>query len=111
MFYSSRLINKIAVNAEYQSKFESAKRTLKWAAHFSDATNAEIVANATRGIIPTYTVMDFSTSYEWKRYRLQAGINNLTNTSYFTRRATGYPGPGIIPAEPRRLYIGLRITI
>ncbi|NRA47524.1 MAG: TonB-dependent receptor [Phaeodactylibacter sp.] len=80
-------------------------------AHFSDATNAEIVANATRGIIPTYTVMDFSTSYEWKRYRLQAGINNLTNTSYFTRRATGYPGPGIIPAEPRRLYIGLRITI
>jgi Fe(3+) dicitrate transport protein len=80
-------------------------------AHYSDATNAEVVANATRGIIPTYTVMDLSASYTWKRYRIQAGINNLADTRYFTRRATGYPGPGIIPAEPRRLYMGLRIRI
>jgi Fe(3+) dicitrate transport protein len=56
-------------------------------------------------------VMDLSASYTWKRYRIQAGINNLADTRYFTRRATGYPGPGIIPAEPRRLYMGLRIRI
>ncbi|MEQ8706508.1 MAG: TonB-dependent receptor [Phaeodactylibacter sp.] len=79
--------------------------------HFSDATNARFVANATRGVIPTYTVMDVSASYAWKRYRVQAGVNNLADASYFTRRATGYPGPGIIPAEPRRFYLGLRIKI
>lgn len=76
--------------------------------HFSDATNAVQVANATRGIIPTYSVMDVSASYQFKWLRLQAGINNLADHSYFTRRATGYPGPGIIPASPRSFYIALR---
>lgn len=78
---------------------------------FSDATNAEFVANATRGIIPAYSVMDFSTSYEWGRFRLQAGVNNLADAAFFTRRATAYPGPGIIPAEGRRFYVGLRVEI
>lgn len=78
---------------------------------YSDATNAVFVANATRGIIPSYSVMDFSTSYEWGRYRLQAGLNNLADAAFFTRRATAYPGPGIIPAEGRRFYIGLRVRI
>jgi Fe(3+) dicitrate transport protein len=76
--------------------------------HFSDATNAVQVANATRGIIPTYSVMDISASYQFKWLRLQAGVNNLTDNSYFTRRATGYPGPGIIPASPRSFYVALR---
>jgi Fe(3+) dicitrate transport protein len=80
-------------------------------AHFSDATNATFVANATRGTIPTYTVMDVSASYTFDRFRLQAGVNNLADVSYFTRRATGYPGPGIIPAEPRRFYLGLRVQL
>ncbi len=77
--------------------------------HFSDATNALQVANATRGLIPSYQVMDLSASYEWKWFRLQTGINNLADTSYFTRRATGYPGPGIIPASPRSFYVALRV--
>lgn len=79
--------------------------------HYSDATNAEFVANATRGIIPSYSVMDASASYELGRYRLQAGVNNLMDAAYFTRRATGYPGPGIIPAEGRRFYVGVRVRI
>ncbi|NBC08664.1 MAG: TonB-dependent receptor, partial [Bacteroidetes bacterium] len=80
-------------------------------AHYSDATNAEFVANATRGVIPSYSVMDVSASYTFGRFRLQAGVNNLADASYFTRRATGYPGPGIIPAEPRRFYVGLRVRV
>lgn len=80
-------------------------------AHYSDATNAEFVANATRGLIPTYRVMDVSASYTFGRFRLQAGVNNLADAAYFTRRATGYPGPGIIPAEPRRFYVGLRVRV
>ena len=71
------------------------------AQHFTDASNAEYYPDATVGIIPSYTVLDFSMKYGWKRYALEASINNLTDQIYFTRRATGYPGPGIIPAERR----------
>ena len=79
--------------------------------HFSDATNARFVSNATRGIIPSYSVMDLSTSYRWNRFRFQSGINNLTNAAYFTRRATGYPGPGIIPSDGRSFYLTVGVTL
>lgn len=78
---------------------------------YSDATNAEFVVDATRGIIPSYQVMDASVSYSYRNYRLQVGVNNLADARYFTRRATGYPGPGIIPAEARSFYAGFRIII
>lgn len=80
-------------------------------AHYSDATNAEFVVDATRGTIPTYTVMDASMSYDFGRIRLQAGVNNLMDEAYFTRRATGYPGPGIIPADGRSFYGTVRIRL
>ncbi len=59
------------------------------------------------GPVPAYTVADLSISYRFKFLRLEGGINNLLDESYFTRRATGYPGPGIIPAEPRTIYVML----
>jgi len=63
------------------------------------------------GPVPAYAILDFSLSYRYQRYTVEAGVNNLTNTRYFTRRATGYPGPGIIPSDPRSFYltVGLRI--
>ncbi len=81
------------------------------AEHFTDATNATRVADATRGTIPAYAVVDLSASYAWGRWRVQAGANNLLDARYFTRRAQGYPGPGIIPAEARSAYFGLRVRI
>ncbi len=74
------------------------------AQHFSDASNAVKVANATRGILPAYQVQDLSLSYTLGRFRLQTGVNNLGNAQYFTRRAAAYPGPGIIPADGRSFY-------
>lgn len=59
------------------------------------------------GEIPTYQVLDFSASYQWKFLKIESGINNVLNTYYFTKRATGYPGPGIIPSEPRVFYTTL----
>ena len=32
---------------------------------------------------------------------VKAGVNNIANTNYFTRRAGGYPGPGALPADGR----------
>ncbi|QEE49800.1 TonB-dependent receptor [Flavobacterium alkalisoli] len=62
------------------------------------------------GEIPSYYVADISASYKWRMLKLEAGINNFTNNYYFTRRATGYPGPGIIPSDPRTFYTTLQIT-
>jgi len=78
---------------------------------FSDASNARRTPTAIEGIIPAYRVMDLSVEYATGRYRVGAGINNLTDERYFTRRATGYPGPGIIPATARNLYVTVSATL
>lgn len=78
---------------------------------FTDATNAEFTTNAVNGIIPAYYVMDVSASFNYKMFRLEAGCNNLTNNYYFTRRAAGYPGPGIIPADGRSFYVTLGLRL
>lgn len=80
---------------------------------FSDASNTVLPnAAATVGLIPAYQVQDISASTDIKnRYIFKAGINNLTNEMYFTRRAGGYPGPGIMPGEGRTVYFtfGLKL--
>ncbi len=79
--------------------------------HFSDATNSDYQINAVVGLIPSYSVMDVSLKYSFKKFQLETGINNLTNQSYFTRRAVAYPGPGIIPSMPRNFYLCLQIKL
>lgn len=80
---------------------------------FTDATNSPYNPNnADRvdGAIPAYDIMDLSLSYKFtKNFKLDTGINNLLDKSYFTRRATGYPGPGIIPSSPRSWYTTLQV--
>jgi len=90
-------------------KFKASYQFTFVGKHFSDATNAEFISDATRGTIPSYQVQDLSFSYGWNRFQFQTGINNLTNESYFTRRAVGYPGPGIIPSDARSFYATVAI--
>ena len=79
---------------------------------YTDSSNAkEGNLSGIIGEIPAYSLFDFSFSYLYKNLRLETGINNVANTFYFTRRATGYPGPGIIPSPPRNTYITLQIKI
>ena len=78
---------------------------------YTDATNATFQTNAVVGIIPSYSIMDLSIRYQYKKLQIETGINNLTNEKYFTRRAVGYPGPGIIPSMPRNQYFCLQIKI
>ena len=81
---------------------------------FTDATNSERDFQSQSGIvgeIPAYDILDASFSYTYKWFRLEAGINNLLDSSYFVRRATGYPGPGIIPSQPRTYYAGIQFKL
>ena len=79
---------------------------------YTDSSNAEEGnISGIIGEIPAYSLFDFSFSYLYKNLRVETGVNNMANTLYFTRRATGYPGPGIIPSPPRNTYLTLQIKI
>lgn len=76
---------------------------------YSDANNTAIVSdNATTGYIPAYAVTDLTASYKFsKQLNLKAGINNLWDARYFTRRAGGYPGPGAMPGDGRTFFVSI----
>lgn len=76
---------------------------------FTDANNTTTPsANGVTGLLDDYRVFDLSTEYRFlKNYNIRAGINNLLNEEYATRRAGGYPGPGILPGEGRTFYISV----
>ena len=77
---------------------------------FTDSSNA-LGGNLSGviGEIPSYSLADISLSYKIKYLSFETGVNNLLNEEYFTRRATGYPGPGIIPSAPRNFYFTMQI--
>ena len=69
-------------------------------------------ANGQVGYIPEYQVYDWSFQLKLKHgLQVNGGINNLANTAYFTRRAGGYPGPGLLPAEGRIWYVGVGVKL
>lgn len=77
---------------------------------FSDATNSVAPSgDAVIGQVPAYTVVDLSSKYQiTKQFQAELGVNNLTNQSYYTRRATAYPGPGILPSDGISFYLTLQ---
>lgn len=76
---------------------------------YTDATNTEAPnASATAGRIPSYTVVDASASWSaTPRIMVSAGVNNLLDAVYATRRSGGYPGPGLLPGMGRCYFITL----
>lgn len=77
---------------------------------FADASNSvEPSGDAVIGLVPAYYVVDASIRYTFeKHFQVEFGINNLTNNQYFTRRATAYPGPGILPSDGINGYLTLQ---
>jgi Fe(3+) dicitrate transport protein len=73
---------------------------------FSDANNTNTpAANGNTGLIPAYTVSDLTATYKIsKTVNVKAGMNNLFDKRYFTRRAGGYPGPGALPGDGRTFF-------
>ena len=79
---------------------------------YNDALNTVSSTNGVTGEIPSYHLWDWAASFSLnKMLRFSAGINNLSNESYFSRRITFYPGPGILPADGRTFYISFGIKI
>lgn len=80
---------------------------------FSDANNTITPsANGNNGLIPSYTITDATATYKAsKAFNIKAGINNLFNSIYFTRRSGGYPGPGALPGDGRTFFITIGLKI
>ena len=72
---------------------------------YGDANNTVSSSDADIGIIPAYRVMDISAVYKFRNYKFKAGLNNIADKHYFTKRTDEYPGPGIIPGAGRSYYI------
>lgn len=80
---------------------------------YTDALNTELPnATAQIGKIEGYSVMDFSCAYHFfkEQCNVKAGINNLTDEVYATRRSGGYPGPGLLPGNGRTIYFGFGVN-
>ncbi len=100
---------KTGINGGYKNLLASIQYTYL-SKQFTDATNSTVASlSGVIGEIPEYDILDLSLSYSYKNFKLEAGVNNVLDNSYFTRRATGYPGPGIIPSAPRNFYTTLQI--
>ena len=80
---------------------------------FSDANNTiTATANGQSGLIPSYTIFDATLQIKLpNRIIIKSGINNLFNEKYFTRRAGGYPGPGVLPADGRTAFLSFGIKM
>jgi Fe(3+) dicitrate transport protein len=79
---------------------------------YATATNANFSTNGNSGNIPGYQVWDASINWQFtKSFYISGSVNNFTNTRYFTRRSTGYPGPGLLPADGRTAIITIGFKI
>lgn len=78
---------------------------------FTDATNSISTGTAVNGLIPSYYIMDLNFSYRFWKMTVSGGVENITDNRYFTRRATGYPGPGIIPSSGRTFFLTIGIKV
>lgn len=105
---------KTGLTAGYKNLIGSLQYTYV-SSQYTDASNAEQNRqdnqSGIRGQIPAYDIVDLSLSFSHKRIRVESGINNVLDSWYFTRRATGYPGPGIIPSPPRTFYMTFQLKL
>ncbi len=76
---------------------------------YSDANNTILpTVNAQNGLIPSYSIADVTATYKFsKELNLKAGVNNVLDERYFSRRAGGYPGPGALPGDGRTFFLSV----
>lgn len=108
--YAPALINRIGLSIR-KGKLMTTAQFSHQSEAFGDATNTRKSVDGIVGVIPAYSVADLSATYQTSRWKIKAGVNNLTNARYFTHRTDEYPGPGIIPSIGRNGYVGIGFTM
>lgn len=106
-----RLNLKTGIKLGYKDLLVAAQLT-HLSEQYTDAENSEPAGPGDQregiiGTIPAYSIADVSASYVLGSWTVSTGLLNILNNQYYTRRATGYPGPGIIPSDGRSVYVTL----
>ncbi len=104
--YAPNYINRTGINYGFEGFSFNAQFSYN-SASYGDASNTKFSPDGLIGIIPSYSIIDMSCSYNFNSCKFSFGINNLTDAKYFTMRTDEYPGPGIIPSIGRMVYAGL----
>ena len=107
--YAPSVIERIGITYAHPVGFSITAQWSHQSESFGDASNTVRSDDPVVGIIPAYSTGDISFSYKFSKIILKGGINNVTDEKYFTRRTDEYPGPGIIPAVGRSMYLGITL--
>ncbi len=80
---------------------------------FTDAINTTTAtANAQAGLLSAHSLFDISMKLNLSDlFIMQLSANNVLDTSYATRRAGGYPGPGLLPGNGRTITLTLNLKV
>ena len=93
------------------AEYKSLSLTYQWSyvsKSYADANNTLSDKKAQVGVMPAYSVSDLSTGITLnEQVKIKAGINNLFDATYITRRASSIPGPGAMPSDGRSVYISV----
>lgn len=78
---------------------------------FADPANTVTPsANGAVGEVPSYAVVDVNASHRFADWlRVRAGVGNVLDRSYFTKRPAFYPGPGVWPSDGRSLQLSVEV--
>jgi Fe(3+) dicitrate transport protein len=109
--YAPQQIHRAGLNYSYRN----VRLNWQWSGTssvYTDANNTEEAsANAQSGKIDGYQLHDVSVSFTKDEYRISLGANNVFDERYATRRAGGYPGPGLLPGQGRTVYLSVVVGL
>lgn len=107
-----RWISRNGVNVSHKA-FKSTLQYSYVSKTYSDPTNTQTpTANGAKGLVPAYGILDLNFSFRFStHFFLRAGINNLLDKQYFTKRPLFYPGPGVWSSDGRSIVVSLGIKV
>ncbi|MBK9270475.1 MAG: TonB-dependent receptor [Saprospiraceae bacterium] len=99
-----------------QYAYKSLNLTLQYSytsETYADALNTITPsADGAIGLVPAYGILDLYGSYKFgQQFIIRAGLNNIADKQYFTKRPLFYPGPGIWPSDGRGFYVSFGIKL
>ncbi|PWJ58004.1 Fe(3+) dicitrate transport protein [Dyadobacter jejuensis] len=105
---------KYVVRTGLTYKIQNLSVTMQYAftsQQYTDAYNSSHTADGLVGEIPAYQLLDLTANYQMGKFQISGSVNNLLNERYFTRRALGFPGPGIIPNDARTATLSVAFKL
>ena len=88
--YAPKYINRFGLNYSLMGFSINAQYSYN-ASSYGDASDTRFSPDGLVGLIPSYSIIDISGSYDIQSYQVSFGVNNLTNAKYFTLRTDEYP--------------------